>query len=94
MDAELTVTTGRDKATLFGEEQVDWPKLSENWSSAEIQTMPVKESSEQLLIMVMIGEIIHISLTAIILVGRTVMNPCSNGGCNEYCNKKLKANFI
>ena len=90
----MTVTTGREKAVLFGEEQMDWPKLSEIWSSTEIQTIQVKECSEQLLIMVMIGEIIHIGLTAIILVGRTAMNPCSNGGCNEYCNNKLKANFI
>lgn len=71
-----------------------WPKLRETWTSTEIQTMPVKECSEQLLIMLMAGGIIHISLTAIIIVGRTIMNPCSNGGYNEYCNKNLKANFI
>lgn len=69
-------------------------ELSEVWRGTDTQTRRMKECSEQLLIVLMIAGIIHISLTAIILVGRRVMNPCSNGGCNECCNKKLKANFI
>ena len=75
---------------MLGEEKMGWQKLSETW----IQIMQIKKCSEQLLIMLMIAGIIQISLTVIISVGRTVMNPCSNGGYNEYCNKKLKANFI
>lgn len=44
--------------------------------------------------MLMIVRIINVSLIVIILVGRIVMNLRFNGGYNEYCNKKLKVNFI